>query len=88
MPALATILLEPFGFEVDEAEGDPEPPAEVPVLPPDADEGAAVATPLTPPVTGPVSFCVGSELRRLLAVVRKASKVFPVSGALMDPTIP
>jgi len=50
--------------------------------------GPAVATAPTPPVTGPLSVSVGAELPRALAADWNTSKVFPVAGALILPTIP
>jgi hypothetical protein len=48
--------------------------------------GGAVATPCTPPVTAPVSVSTGPE--KAWAAERKASKVLPVAGALILPTMP
>jgi len=62
---------------------------ELPELePPTSLVGPAVATAPTPPVTGPLSVSVGKLLPRALALVWNNSKVFPVDGALILPTIP
>lgn len=72
--ALATTRLAPLELP------EPEPPTSL--------LGAAVATAPTPPVTGPLSVSVGALLPRLLAIDWNESKVLPVAGALMLPTIP
>jgi hypothetical protein len=80
-PALATT------FVALEAEPEPEPedpPEEVPI----SLDGAAVATPFTPPVTAPWSVSTGALLPRAMAAAWKLEKVFPVAGALILPTIP
>jgi len=49
--------------------------------------GRAVATPWTPPVT-PAPVSVGALEPKAMAAAMKLSKVLPVAGALMLPTIP
>lgn len=56
--------------------------------PPISLDGAAVATACNPPVTAPWSVSTGALLPRATAAALKLSKVFPVAGALMLPTIP
>jgi len=50
--------------------------------------GVAVAIAFTPPVTGPLSGTVVSELPIAMAALWNAANVLPVAGALIDPTIP
>jgi len=50
--------------------------------------GVDVATAFTPPVTGPLSVMTGSLEPMAFAAAKKASAVFPVVGALIEPTIP
>jgi len=50
--------------------------------------GVSVATAPTPPVTGPESERGISFEPRAFAAARYSSKVFPVVGALIVPTIP
>jgi len=73
-PALTFVALDLAGL------GEPVEPASL--------VGPAVATAPTPPVTAPLSVSVGAELPRALAADTNASKVFPVAGALILPTIP
>jgi len=50
--------------------------------------GPAVATAPTPPVTAPVLETCGAAVPRAFAAAWKLSKVLPLEGALMAPTIP
>jgi len=50
--------------------------------------GVDVATASTPPVTGPLSVTVGSFEPMAFAAAKNAAAVFPVDGALIEPTIP
>jgi len=54
----------------------------------DVGVGVDVATASTPPVTGPLSVTVGSFVPMAFAAAKKAAAVFPVDGALIEPTIP
>jgi len=74
----------------------PEPPEELPDDPLEAGAlavtvaaGAAVASASTPPVTGPLSVSVCSELPIAMAAAWNAWNVLvPLVGALIEPTIP
>jgi len=50
--------------------------------------GVFVATALTPPVFGPLSERIVSLWPMAFALAKYASNVFPVVGALIEPTIP
>lgn len=70
------------------AEDEEEPEPEEELEEPDMVVGPAVAMPFTPPVTAPLSCSVTSLLPIFMAAAWKLSKVLPVFGALIEPTIP
>jgi len=54
----------------------------------DDEVGVDFATAATPPVTGPLSDTTGSFVPMAFAAAKKAAALFPVDGALIEPTIP
>jgi len=70
-------------------EGEVEPEVEVELAPEvRSGTGGPVAVAPTPAITGPLSGVVTSLLPIAFAAARNVGKVFPVSGALILPTIP